>query len=233
MNTKLRLLPVLIIVAGLGTGTKAIGIWSELRPFVGVTGAQAKEGDAKKDAQEDEVHGDVSADEAQGDDEAGHGEDAAAEHTDDAAVFPADDGPLFSRAEVEMLQNLVERRETLELRARELDIRDNLLSAAEQRIDEKIAQLKTIEATIQDLLDRHDDQEEKKLGSLVRIYESMKPKQAARIFEELDIDILIDVAERMNERKIAPILAQMNPSKAKTVTVEIRTRKQLPETGGG
>ncbi|MCH8110740.1 MAG: hypothetical protein IH905_02095, partial [Proteobacteria bacterium] len=47
------------------------------------------------------------------------------------------------------------------------------------------------------------------------------------------IDILIDVAERMNERKFAPILAQMNPKRAKTVTVEIRTRRQLPETGGG
>lgn len=234
MNTKLRLLPVLIIVAGLGTGTKAVGIWSELRPFVGVTGAQAKEGNAKKEAQEDAAHGEASADE-HADDEAGHGEEAAAEHTEDDAKADSlvDDGPQFSRAEVEMLQNLVERRETLDLRARELDIRDNLLSAAEQRIDEKIVQLKTIEATIQDLLDLHDDQEEKKLGSLVRIYESMKPKQAARIFEQLDIDILIDVAERMNERKIAPILAQMNPEKAKTVTVEIRTRKQLPETGGG
>ena len=243
MHRKLRLLPILILVAGLGTATKAVGIWTEVRSFVGVTEALAQEPDADGAAQDDAddaADGEDAADAPENDDEAtaedGEEQVAAAEDTQDEerqAPRPRETGPQFSRAEIEMLQSLMERRETLDLRGRELDIRGNLLKAAELRIDEKITQLKDIEATIQDLLKRHDDQEEKKLRSLVRIYESMKPKQAARIFEELDLDILIDVAERMNERKFAPILAQMNPKRAKTVTVEIRTRKQLPETGGG
>lgn len=245
MHRKLRLLPILILVAGLGTATKAVGIWTDLRPFVGVTEVLAQETDAQEampDDADETVHGDDGADAPKSDDEAA-GEDGdeqvaavkdkEGEDEERQSPRPRDTGPQFSRAEIEMLQSLTERRETLDLRARELDIRGNLLSAAELRIDEKIARLKIIEATIQELLGRHDDQEEKKLLSLVRIYENMKPKQAARIFEELDIEILIDVAERMNERKFAPILAQMNPERAKTVTVEIRTRKQLPETGGG
>lgn len=245
MHRKLRLLPILILVAGLGTAAKAVGIWTELRSFVGVTEVLAQETDAEEAEQidaDDAVDGEDAADAPENDDEAtgedGEEQASVAKDTDGEveerqAPRPRDTGPQFSRAEIEMLQSLMERRETLDLRARELDIRGNLLSAAELRIDEKIVQLKSIEATIQELLARHDDQEEKKLRSLVRIYESMKPKQAARIFEELDIDILIDVAERMNERKFAPILAQMNPERAKTVTVEIRTRRQLPETGGG
>lgn len=242
MHRKLRLLPILILVAGLGTAAKAVGIWTELRSFVGVTEVLAQETDAEEAKQIDADDGEDAADAPENDDEAtgedGEEQASAAKDTDGEveerqAPRPRDTGPQFSRAEIEMLQSLMERRETLDLRARELDIRGNLLSAAELRIDEKIVQLKSIEATIQELLARHDDQEEKKLRSLVRIYESMKPKQAARIFEELDIDILIDVAERMNERKFAPILAQMNPKRAKTVTVEIRTRRQLPETGGG
>lgn len=241
MQMKLRLLPILILVAGLGTATKAVGIWSDLRSLVGVTEALAQEPDAEEE-KHDAADGEDEADAAEIDDEhaAEDGEEpdaatgnAEAEAEEHQAPRPRDTGPQFSRAEIEVLQNLMERRETLDSRSRELDIRGNLLSAAEQRIDEKIAQLKDIEATIQDLLERHDDQEEKKLRSLVRIYESMKPKQAARIFEELDIDILIDVAERMNERKFAPILAQMDPQRAKAVTVEIRTRRKLPETGGG
>lgn len=245
MHRKLRLLPILILVAGLGTATKAVGIWTELRPFVGVTEALAREPEteeAKQDHADDAVDGEDAAEAPENDDEAtnedgedqgGAAKDSEGGEKERQAPRPRDTGPQFSRAEIEMLQSLMERRETLDLRARELDIRGNLLSAAELRIDEKIVRLKSIEATIQELLARHDDQEEKKLRSLVRIYESMKPKQAARIFEELDIDILIDVAERMNERKFAPILAQMNPERAKTVTVEIRTRRQLPETGGG
>lgn len=245
MHGKLRLLPILILVAGLGTAAKAVGIWTELRSFVGVTEVLAQETDAEEAEQidaDEAVDGEDAADAPENDDEAtgedGEEQASVAKDTDGEveerqAPRPRETGPQFSRAEIEMLQSLMERRETLDLRARELDIRVNLLSAAELRIDEKIVQLKSIEATIQELLARHDDQEEKKLRSLVRIYESMKPKQAARIFEELDIDILIDVAERMNERKFAPILAQMNPERAKTVTVEIRTRRQLPETGGG
>lgn len=242
MHRKLRLLPILIVVAGLGTAAKAVGIWTELRPFVGVTEASAQEADAeeakKEDAADEEAAAEASESHDEGTAEDGDERVAAAEDTQDEhgqrqAPRPRDTGPQFSRAEIEMLQSLMERRETLELRARELDIRGNLLSAAELRIDEKINQLKGIEATIQVLLERHDDQEEKKLSRLVRIYESMKPKQAARIFEELDLDILIDVAERMNERKFAPILARMQPKRAKAVTVEIRTRKRLPETGGG
>ena len=56
----------------------------------------------------------------------------------------------------------------------------------------------------------------------------MKPKDAARIFEELDMEVLLEVIERMKERKTAPILAQMNPQRAKTVTLELAQRRELP-----
>jgi len=56
----------------------------------------------------------------------------------------------------------------------------------------------------------------------------MKPKDAARIFEELDMEVLLEVVERMKERKTAPILAQMNPQRAKTVTLELAQRRELP-----
>jgi flagellar motility protein MotE (MotC chaperone) len=59
----------------------------------------------------------------------------------------------------------------------------------------------------------------------------MKPKSAARIFEELDLDVLLPVIERMKERKIAPILAKMNAEKAKTITTELAQRRRLPENG--
>ncbi len=249
MQRKLRLLPILIIVATLGFGTKVGGLWSEFRSTAQAQEAVLEDGSEALEVAEAEAETEADADAepdgdsededfAEGDEAEDEGEDedqiATAEDyiEEDRAPRPRDNGPQFSRAEVEMLQSLVERREFLDQRGVELDIRENLLKAAERRIEEKIVALKDIEISIQDLLQRHDDQEEKKLRSLVQIYESMKPKQAARIFEELDLVILIDVAERMNERKIAPILAQMDPARARTVTVEIRTRNQLPETGG-
>ena len=92
--------------------------------------------------------------------------------------------------------------------------------------------MKALEEKIQQYLQQHDEQGEQQLKSLVKVYENMKPKDAARIFEQLDLDILLDVAERMREAKMAPILANMDPGKAKQITVELATRRDLPKTGG-
>jgi len=56
----------------------------------------------------------------------------------------------------------------------------------------------------------------------------MKPKAAAKVFEEMDMDVLLDVVERMNERKVAPILALVTPTRAKEITFELAQRRELP-----
>jgi len=88
-----------------------------------------------------------------------------------------------------------------------------------------------LQATIESLIKTYDDQQDAKLMSLVKIYESMKPKDAALIFEELEMDVLLQVAERMKERSLAPIMAKMNPVRAREVTVELNALRKLPEPG--
>lgn len=148
----------------------------------------------------------------------------------DATVMERVSGDPFSLTdeEIELLQSLAERRRQLETRAMDMDQREILLEAAERRIDEKIVQLNQLQASIEALLEQHEAQEDAQLESLVRIYESMKPKDAARIFEQLDMAVLLQVIERMKERKTAPILAQMDPLRAKAITVELAQRRELP-----
>ena len=62
----------------------------------------------------------------------------------------------------------------------------------------------------------------------MKIYEAMKPKEAARIVEKLDMPVLLDVVERMKERKASAVLAKMDPAKAKSVTLELAQRRDLP-----
>jgi flagellar motility protein MotE (MotC chaperone) len=81
---------------------------------------------------------------------------------------------------------------------------------------------------LEDLLKARSEQEEAELKSLVKMYENMKPKAAARVFEEMDMDVLLDVVDRMNERKVAPILALVTPTRAKEITFELAQRRQLP-----
>ena len=69
---------------------------------------------------------------------------------------------LFTRAEVTMLQNLQSRREELDVREQEIKLEEDMLQVTEKRIGEKIDGLKRIEAIIEELLKKHDEQEEKK-----------------------------------------------------------------------
>jgi flagellar motility protein MotE (MotC chaperone) len=102
------------------------------------------------------------------------------------------------------------------------------MSAAESRIDKKVEELKILQETITSLLKTFDAQQDAKLLSLVKIYENMKPKDAAKIFEDLEMNTLLDVAERMKERKLAPVMAKMDPQKAREMTVELSQLRNLP-----
>lgn len=148
----------------------------------------------------------------------------------------SDDPTLLTQTEIDLLQQLAERREALEARERDLDIRIEMLNAAESRIDKKVDELKAFQASISKLIRTYGDQQDTKMQSLVKIYESMKPKEAARIFEALEIDILLMVAERMKERKLAPIMAKMDPARATEITIELAKLRELPkpweDTGG-
>lgn len=146
---------------------------------------------------------------------------------------PANDPTLFTQNEIDLLQSLAERRELIEKQTQEMTVRQGLLQAAEQRIDKKIQELKSLQAAIDGLIQKHDEQEEQRVQSLVKIYEGMKPKEAGRIFETLDIDTLLLVAEKMKERKLSPILAAIDPVKAKELTVKIATARKLPLPGAG
>lgn len=141
--------------------------------------------------------------------------------------LPADPFSLTDK-EINLLQALAERRRELDLRARQMEQREALLKAAERRIEEKVGGLKALQKNIQDLLLQQEDQTEGQYKSLVKIYESMKPKDAARIFEQMDMSVLLPVIERMKERKTAPILAKMSPAKANAITTQLAQRRKPP-----
>jgi flagellar motility protein MotE (MotC chaperone) len=135
--------------------------------------------------------------------------------------------------ELDVLNKLQERRLQIDARERDVERREALLKAAEDQIDRKVAEMKTLQSTIEGLLRQYNDQEDNKMRSLVKIYENMKPKEAAKIFEQLDMSILLEVVERMKEQRVAPIMAEMDPMKAKAVTAELAQRRQMPTPRGG
>jgi flagellar motility protein MotE (MotC chaperone) len=57
----------------------------------------------------------------------------------------------------------------------------------------------------------------------------MKPKDAATIFEGMELPPLLQLLTRMKDLKTAPILAAMAPEKARAVTIAMAQHKDLPD----
>ena len=135
----------------------------------------------------------------------------------------------YSDVKMELFSDLSKRRKDLEAKDKELAMREALLKAAQAELQQKTQELTTIKADIEALLKQQTEQEDKRISSLVKIYEGMKAKDAARIFDSLDMDVLLQVLTRMSERKSAPILAAMDAEKARTVTIKLAEQNKLPQ----
>ena len=150
-----------------------------------------------------------------------------------APVDPGLSALNLTQTEIDTLQQLAARREELEQRERQIDRRQDLLSAAETRIDRKIVELKELQGVIDGLLVKHDEQQLRELRRAVKTYESMKPKDAAAIFNTMEMTTLLSIAEQMREAKLAPVMANMTVVKANELTVKLLDGRNLPEPGGG
>ncbi len=219
---KLRYLPITIFVAALMLTVKIGDIWEG---FDGILKGSISVGEARAQQQKPPAPG--AAEKA----EEGVIDEEAEQEEDSSSGLLSSDPTLLTQAEIDLLQQLAERREKLESRDKELGMRAGLLDAAETRINAKIEDLRRLQATIESLIKTYDGQQATKMQSLVKIYQNMKPKDAARIFEELDMETLLSVAELMNERKLAPIMAKMDPIKAKNMTVQLSRLRELPKSG--
>ena len=145
-----------------------------------------------------------------------------------AADIKGESNKSFSQSELEILQKLAERREELDVRERLIEQKAGVLKAAEAQMDVKIAKLKELEASIKDLIGVYDEKEKSRLTNLVKIYSTMKPKEAARLFNDMEMPLLVRVFEQMKESKSAPILALMDLAKASALTSELANKKKLP-----
>jgi flagellar motility protein MotE (MotC chaperone) len=143
-----------------------------------------------------------------------------------AAVQLNPNGPN-SPAERAILERLGERRQELEARARELEIRENMLKSAEQRLDTRVNELKAMEAAAQagnKETQKKEADESARMKGLVTMYENMKAKDAAKIFDRLELPVLIAVVTQIKPRIMADILAQMQPDAAERLTTELASR---------
>jgi len=152
--------------------------------------------------------------------------------TSGVVIHPEENQNSVSPSERAILERLQSRRQELEQRAREIDIRENLLKAAEKRIETKVEELRAIEQRAATEKEQAAEAENARFKGLVTTYESMKPKDAAKVFDRLEMGVLIEIASKIAPRKMSDIMGLMSPDAAERLTVELARRAGGDKSAG-
>ncbi len=96
-----------------------------------------------------------------------------------------------------------------------------MLASAEKRLGARVDELTALQKRLEALEAGRRERDEASWAGLVKVYETMKPRDAAAIFNDLDMAVLLQVLDRMKESKAAPVLAAMQPDRARIVTADL------------
>lgn len=141
-----------------------------------------------------------------------------------AASPPAPD----QAAERAVLEALRARRAEIEAREAALAQREMLMAAAERRLADRLEELNGLRQRLEAEGRQRDERTEQGWRQMVRLYEGMRPRDAAGIFDELEMPVLLQVVDRMREAKAAPVLAAMRPERARALTTELARHRSRP-----
>jgi flagellar motility protein MotE (MotC chaperone) len=137
----------------------------------------------------------------------------------------------LSQSEVQVLQALGARRQELDARASTMDTQGELMTAAEHRLDDRITQLRQLETQVNTLLGQLDEAQATRINNLVDVYQRMRAKDAATVFDGLDDGVLVQVASRMRQANLAEVMGKMDPVRARRLTQMLAEMSRPPTDG--
>lgn len=231
---KIRLLPLVVAASLLLLGVKVVEFGTgdgRGREVVAVDATSGAEVDMIRTGSSGGGHGEEKPKEEHGAPAAapdGHGVTPSKVDTKVSGDKPSEAKPVPGQellSEIEILQKLAERRKQLEERERQLQMREDLLQASEGRITKRIDELKGLEDQIGGAEKAKEQAKSQEVADLVKMYESMKAKDAARVFDKLDISLLGEIARQMNPKKLGDVVAKMGADQAEKLTVELANRR--------
>ncbi|MBY0452109.1 MAG: hypothetical protein K2P92_03670, partial [Bdellovibrionaceae bacterium] len=116
--------------------------------------------------------------------------------------------------DADYLFKLADRKKELDKREEELNKMAVQIEKQKAEITAKLAQLEEVRQKISAKLEDRIKADDGKVEVLVQMYTNMKPSQAAKVFETLDEDLVIEILSRMKKKSAADILNLIKPEKA-------------------
>ena len=132
-----------------------------------------------------------------------------------------DGPPPVSDSERALLQDLRQRRLALDQEAAALKTRESVLVATEQKLSVRLAELQALQKKLEGLDAAQKQKEDAGWRGLAKMYEDMKPRDAATIMNDMAMPVLVQLMDRMKDTKAAPVMAAMNPDKARDLTAQL------------
>ncbi len=139
--------------------------------------------------------------------------------------------PPVSDSEKALLQELRQRNQQLDAREKAVVARESILAAAEEKLNQRVTELQALQQKLEAMDAARKQRQEASWEGLVKLYTDMKPRQAAQIFDDLDMPVLLEVVDRMDERKAAAILAAMQPDRARDITARLAQMRIKRDSG--
>jgi flagellar motility protein MotE (MotC chaperone) len=127
-------------------------------------------------------------------------------------------------------QEIKLRRSPIEEREQRLSEREATLAAVDIRLSGRVAELQAIQTRLETLEADRKAHEEANWTGLVKLYEGMRPRDAAAIFNALDKPVLLEILDRMKPGKAAPVIAMMEPESARQATADLAARRTRSTT---
>ncbi len=141
-----------------------------------------------------------------------------------AGALPTSPGSISSEGLMQMLEALRARETRVKQQEVALQGRMQALKIANQEVTRKLAALTAAEEKLRGTIALADTAAEDDLVRLTKVYESMKPKQAAALFEEMNPDFAAGFLARMRPEIAAGIMASLSPQAARAFSVVMAGR---------
>ena len=135
--------------------------------------------------------------------------------------------PIINPSKMKILEELAKRHDQILLKEQELASKETVLSAVEARLNAKLDELKTIREELTQTLTEEDEQKATRLNKLAHAYEKMLPKDAARLLQDLPMDLVLRLFEKMREQTVSAILSKMDPESARIITEKLTLQEPV------
>lgn len=139
----------------------------------------------------------------------------------------------FNAGELALLRRLAVRRRELDEREAALVERERLAAALETKLVQQSIELKRVRAALAKEEERARKESEvvdeaavERVQNLAKAYKSMKSQDAARLFNAMEMELLVLVAREISPRTLAPVIAKMQPEKAQELSIALADRRQ-------